>query len=429
MAPWLELPAIEAFVRSLLSARSPPPVIIVLQISDWCRGSLRGSDKWARTAAEELRVCQHYGITCLSPREALEPLVQAREVSSRDIAGRRRLATAPAAPVLDCLHPVNSRGMAGVKLISMMLVNALVQARAQTRQQGVGPLLRSSSLLQAEAQRGVATRVTSRARGRALPTNLHAVNAAIGARKHAKCFSLSPTGFAGTQRVVIMPWQTSWCADDEASVRRAPRRQPLGEREGCATLAHDVAASSEGSWRRTAVGWGGGIRQPSCPSLEVPQTEYQAFLTHPPTRWMWCEHSLSPQQLQRKISPGVVALKPGSVLDLLLPDEGERGASTLRATLVFLRSYEGMGRVSLNCIHACSCAPELLDGHEVNQYVNASGFAEHEWEINLPAASQHDSPVKPIGAAQPLCAIRLRILSSTSSGGYKFKVRQVRLTY
>ena len=141
MAPFMkDIPrfsTIESFVRQLLS-HGRAPVIILLSIRDWCKGGGRG-DVWASAAAEELRVCEHYGLTCISPRAALEPLLVDGRLNVSDVAGRRLGLNSPLGVGCevewdpnDCLHPLKSRWRRGAALLAEMLAYAFDRAASAT---------------------------------------------------------------------------------------------------------------------------------------------------------------------------------------------------------------------------------------------------------------------------------------------------------
>ena len=371
MAPFMKdvprFSTIESFVRQLLS-HGRAPVIILLSIRDWCKGGGRG-DVWASAAAEELRVCEHYGLTCISPRAALEPLLVDGRLNVSDVAGRRLGLNSPLGVGCevewdpnDCLHPLKSRWRRGAALLAEMLAYAFDRAAAR------------AAGAPAEAS-------TARRRER-LPPPLHEVNAAVE-RPYA-CYSLEkPYAIlpeSGAQKLLPLQWRTGLCDPSAtADCRVAPP-------------TNNVSAH--------------------CPSLRASRVAYAEFLHAPPPAWIFCSHSLSPLQAQRKPSPGVVALVAGAVLEFDLPDR--RAGAPQSVGIEHLTSYEGMGTAEVECRGVCRCGAQRIDAHTAAASVRASTWEWHTWEME---SSE--------GAGK--CALRLTVLAGTSSGGHKFKVRGIRM--
>ena len=153
-----------------------------------------------------------------------------------------------------------------------------------------------------------------------------------------------------------------------------------------------------------------------CPG-DVGRGRYDAFLTHPPPVFIWCDLSLSPVLEQRKHSGGVVGLLPGATIDARVMLGVEAGPT--RISLDYLSSYSGMGMAALVCRGACVCQPQVLDGHDSDHSYNAS-----TWQVHSFAADQGDGSSR--RAAWGACHLRIRIMNSTSSGGFKFKLRSLR---
>jgi len=144
------------------------------------------------------------------------------------------------------------------------------------------------------------------------------------------------------------------------------------------------------------------------------------FLAHPPPTWFWCYYSLALDPAHQKKSPGVVALSPGATLHARLdtrmrPSGAAESvvAERVQASIEHLVSYEGMGRAALHCVGGCTCEEQTIDAHRTDAHRNVSVFLQHNFWITGGAAS---------------CGVQLQILNSTSSGGYKFKVRTITLT-
>jgi len=324
---------------------------------------------WALAAAEELRVCEHYGLTCISPRAALEPLLADGRLNVSDVAGRRLGLNSPLGigcetvwGPSDCLHPLRSRARRGAALLAEMLAHAFDRAAARA---AVAPAAES----------------TARLRER-LPPPLHKVNTAVE-RPYA-CYSLEkPYAIvpeSGTQRLLPLQWRTGLCDPPATADCRVARP------------TNNVSAH--------------------CPSLGTSRAAYAAFLHAPPPAWIFCSHSLSPLQGQRKPSPGVVALVAGAVLEFDLPDR--RAGAPQSVGIEHLTSYEGMGTAEVECRGVCHCDAQRIDAHAAAASVRASTWVWHTWEMESSEGGGK-------------CALRLTVLADTSSGGHKFKVRGFRM--
>ena len=127
---------------------------------------------------------------------------------------------------------------------------------------------------------------------------------------------------------------------------------------------------------------------------------------------IFCSHSLSPLQGQRKPSPGVVALVAGAVLEFDLPDR--RAGAPQSVGIEHLTSYEGMGTAEVECRGVCHCDAQRIDAHAAAASVRASTWVWHTWEMESSEGGGK-------------CALRLTVLADTSSGGHKFKVRGFRM--
>jgi len=149
------------------------------------------------------------------------------------------------------------------------------------------------------------------------------------------------------------------------------------------------------------------------------------FLRRPPRTWFWCYSSLALNPAQQKKSPGVLALVPGATLGFtvdsrMASEAGREDAIAnqsrlelrVRATIEHLVSYEGMGIVSVACVGGCSCDAHRIDAHRVDAHRNVSVFLQHAFDVR---------------GGSSKCGVRMQVLSETSSGGHKFKVRTVTL--
>ena len=99
---------------------------------------------------------------------------------------------------------------------------------------------------------------------------------------------------------------------------------------------------------------------------------------------------------------------PGSRLSL-------RQAQATLASISYLASYAGMGMAELVCMHGCVCSPQTIDAHSAT--LNASVYLTHSFPL-VESGGQGGRP----------CAMVLMVLSRTSSGEHKFKVRHLTLS-
>ena len=154
---------------------------------------------------------------------------------------------------------------------------------------------------------------------------------------------------------------------------------------------------------------------------------YRAFMASPPASWVWCPVSLSPKN--RKPSEGVVALRPGAVLvtsfdaylasvtsDQIRPATSVTAADVAADVTVLLEhlvSYQGMGRVLVECQAGCTCKPQVIDGHHVDPIRNTSVFVETSLAV--------------CAVASQSCRLQITVLRDSSSGLHKFKLRSLRV--
>ena len=85
----------------------------------------------------------------------------------------------------------------------------------------------------------------------------------------------------------------------------------------------------------------------------------------------------------------------------------------------FLRSYEHMGRARVSCSGACSCASDVIDGHDIKDGVSVTDVRRVGLRPNRRAGA--DSTL------EACCRVRLQIGTGTSSGEHKFKVMSLLL--
>lgn len=109
-----------------------------------------------------------------------------------------------------------------------------------------------------------------------------------------------------------------------------------------------------------------------------------------------------------RYKPGWVTNKPESdftvILDTLFLN---MNVTTVSVRLAYLSSYEHMGQAHVSCLSGCTCSPQNVDAHEVRAKVSV----QQAIEFDVTQA--------------PACTIRIHTLSTTSSGGHKFKLIQL----
>ena len=83
----------------------------------------------------------------------------------------------------------------------------------------------------------------------------------------------------------------------------------------------------------------------------------------------------------------------------------------------YLKSYDHMGRVLVECAHDCTCDGLVIDAHTSEHIspLDLQYFTARRRHEELPPAT-HPEP------APRRCGVRLTVLNSTSSGEHKFKL-------
>ena len=362
-----KLHAIEGIVRQLASLASQP-VLIIVSVHSWCLANFV-----VKVETEANRVCQQYGIVCLSQRRALEPLVQSGNLTRQQLVGK------------DCIHPVN--GPLGVSSVTEMLTSWFDRAHHQYRQHQ----LASSS--DKEHQWVVA-----------LPAPLWPANA-LPTRSRCYAFS-TPTAYIVApsslgQQIRPLRWLTAWCAQQGPWLVG-------GMNLGASTLEslHSPACFAPTIEARTSL---------VCPEAIIRSggAEYEKFLAAPPSSFFYCRYEIRPPNAgPGKISTGVIALTPGATLHFDVEAAVAQNRSSVTAHLSYLTSYQGMGMAILRCFGGCKCHDRVIDAHDI--------------------ISDRDSVFQVAAVALNLrrharCAMQLQLLNQTSSGGHKFKVRLVTL--
>lgn len=370
------------------------PVLLHLTVHEWCTqkltprrfyqvgDELKGATvsgyvypdtPWERVDLESTRVCHHYSQPCLSPKHALEPHVLNGEpgFGLLDLTGE------------DCLHPANGRH--GVAYLSAMLAHWFDRAHAMWR-----------------VTRHVNPRLNRRT---VLPAPLHVQNQAQA--PVARCYAFQKlTGKVESQSQRGLPWcspQQTVSNDGAAAL-------------SCTPLLDDSHATCDIGGNRASSPHLG-VRSADVPA----NSRYRALMATPQIGWFWCPVSLGGRN---KPSAGVVALTPGSVLvasvDAYLPqaapqrpgmDDGALAPADATLFLEHLVSYEGMGRVRVRCGKGCTCTSTVIDAHRIDSLRNSSVFV--------------TTPVRVSALPSPRCELRLVLLSESSGGGHKFKLRGI----
>ena len=383
MARDVHMPSVEALLRVLLG-QPRRPLILFLTVREWCRADkiafgsrarpfgANESTTWSRAEGKFERLCAHYDLSCLSYYRALSEGFHARAPGY----GYDDLAA-------DCLHPLSGRR--GTEVMTDLLAHWLDASIAR-----------------------VATDATA-APPRPPPLPLErvfdvtAVDKAQASARHAACYSMLEGGSSYQksnhlvyQRLRPNPWVTAYCA------RRPGHSRLDATLSGCSSYNRNVRCTPDV------------VRPPSPNNQPV---------------WFYCFKAFRADGTLGKKSPGVLALHPGATLDLRVDTRlhdsfnahgGVGGGATnasaavLTAKLLYLRSYNGMGRIELSCHFGCACATHTLDAHRVSLTDrNISVYDDHTFDVHGASAS---------------CVLRARIVRGTSSGGHKFKLRFLTVT-
>ena len=447
------LPSIERIARVLL-ARPRPPVLLHLSVHEWCsqrvtprslyqvgdvlKGSLKAwvypDTPWAAVEEESTRISRHYGQPSVSVHAALAPHVLAHEPNFAldDITGP------------DCLHPVNGRH--GIEYVEALLVHWFERAHAlwhhatSERRDLLHPtrpsdMPASMGLASVDARTfstgATPLRGSRRSRGLlglgvgVLPPALHVVNADV--RIHTRCYAFMHER-QDVRQAIMAP--ADWCSVGSGSwsTASAPAASTIGV-EGAgsqvascwaterATCPPTVDARAMESLNRKSYAYR---------RAEAQQTAYLKFLLAPPRHWFYCGMSLG--GLRRKISAGLVALVPGSMLRVRVAGWNAADSPRAEMALEHLTSYEGMGVARLECIDECMCEPQVIDAHKTNEIRNVSVFESHRfpvrarWPLALAVRRQRQGGA---AAREWSCGVLITLLDQTQSGQHKFKVRSI----
>lgn len=113
-------------------------------------------------------------------------------------------------------------------------------------------------------------------------------------------------------------------------------------------------------------------------------------------------------QMHCRYKPGWVTNKPESDFTVILDTSFlNMNVTAVSVRLAYLSSYEHMGQAQVSCLSGCSCSSQQVDAHEVRAKVSV----QQAIEFNVTQA--------------PACTIQIHMLSTTSSGGHKFKLIQL----
>ena len=109
------------------------------------------------------------------------------------------------------------------------------------------------------------------------------------------------------------------------------------------------------------------------------------------------------------------------------------GSHSVGWNFAYLRSYQHMGRVGVECRSGCGCAPQVWNGHVDGShwpYMASVAQVSYELPVTRTNASEASAHTKVGGKAGGMrggragcpCTIQMKVLDETDSGGYKFKV-------
>lgn len=395
------LPYIEKVARLLL-ARPQPPVLLHVGVTEWCtqrlgpprrpyrvgdqlHGSVSGftfpDTPWARVEREMIRVSSWYDQAALSIPAALGPPVQAgaEGFAIKDVTGD------------DCLHFVN--GVHGLHYVTQILTHWFDLAHRVWNRTRLARQLRLRP-----NPRNVRTPLWPQ--NAANETVSRCYVAAADRRVSKKSKSIKWCNAGNTQLPGggdLLNSSACWASSDPVTQipgdgKAAARAKPPAQ---CDPIILET--------RKTAV------TRPQDIAREIKSHDaYAALVESPPAGWFYCHVSLAQR---RKISDGIVALRMGAVARFEVDTFLGPVDSVIR--LEHLVSYERMGVVQLSCAHGCTCETHSIDAHRNGEVRDQSIYENHEFAVTSAATRQ-----------QP-CELQLEVLKETSSGGHKFKVRQI----
>ena len=119
--------------------------------------------------------------------------------------------------------------------------------------------------------------------------------------------------------------------------------------------------------------------------------------------------------------PGWIATRPGATCELGWPLPADGAAPNQLVGIGYLKSYEQMGRVQIECTGGCDCKAVTLDAHHDAKMSPYDLRYLHLHTHNASSATGAAAGAA-VGAARRRCALRLTVLNETSSGSHKFKL-------
>lgn len=472
LALQLDLVAAERMVRELL-ALPRPPVLALVTVRGMCKrvpaisnrtvGRWRGGiweyyapeeqTAWSRAEAFFERICARYRVSCLSYYEAVaEPMRQKRPgFGLDDTTG-------------DCLHP--SGGHLGTSYLTDIVLHWL---SAPALNSSTSSAAATGSTLSAAAATGSASALGAaqqidgapvgstsdqldlgtngarpsrrrRARPRRVTPDLGAAVGLAADGVSAGAFTVGGVTVGGDAATIS---QAAWAALPSPLDPRALNRTQTAR---CYAFARHGGGSPFGALR--PIKW----RTAQCPSASASElvTLHQTRPARPWSRectwlradqpcpsqrrataiesslqgWAFCLRALTNSLPLRgvpqgKISPGVMALAPGALIEVVVDSRitgsgGSDPAASLTITLEHLTSYEGMGVAMVRCVDNCLCQPQWIDAHRTSPVRNASVFVTHAFDVR---------------GAHERCVLQVRLLrvSRPGGGGNQFKLRTLQV--
>jgi hypothetical protein len=380
---------VERLVRTLLLAMHPRPSIVFVNVRRFCDGTAEASrplnttpSLWPRSgpiARAERRIfdplCRRYGASCLSLHRAVWPLLSSGGLAVRDVAQ-------------DGLHI--STGRLGPALLASLLAHWLRRAAA------AGP---------GSSQNGLHAIEPLHEGGGAAPRTARCYTLTQQQGKRGARSSTSQLLGAGQH-----PEAWHHCSPPASHSRRRPRC-------GAPAVWRTAACTSALPGGALQHRWGACEWQPASEACDQYRSSADAA-----GAWMHCATTLpldaSGRLLpaRRRVSPGLVALAPGALLDVQLDTRLASGHSDSTAVVLsieYLTSYLGHGVVAARCARGCRCDERLIDAHVPSSdrtAPNASMFL--DFELRATGASAD-------------CALQLLVLATSASGQHKFKIRHV----
>ena len=409
--PENDFSAIERIVRRLRKYPKRPPLVHVAT-RDWCRctdaatgarviedwryNRSCGADcgvscslppqmfrSWRGQEDSMAKLCRHYGISCVSLRDAIysEVMAAAPGYSMPEVAG-------------DCVHP--SKSTRGPAIMGDLVVHALQRLWDDAR-----PLLRASARPEAPP----------------LPPPLHRVE-----RRQSK---------DGGDGISWRCYQLRPRADIRALNERT---QTLAFTPGAVLANGSFARAADVAERASKA---------SCSRLARCATRQDDVCVRDLGGWRYCTHTIARHPARKE---GVVAMWPGAAMQLTVDasapgveparrrapprrcesgggEDGDGAAAmpmaearaaarcgrSVLVSLMYLTSYDGMGAARVTCVDGCECAPHLFDAFEASDRRNVSVVVERTFAVT-PAAQ---------------CTLRFVVTNRTRSSGHKFKIVNV----